>query len=74
MPSPLPPPFCDDKWRKEGISAFLRWVALQLYPWHLSDKQLLGALTSIVHALYDGAVNISKKRLSNLLVKHVSSP
>ena len=74
MLPPLPPPFCDDKWHKEGIAAFLRWVALQLYPWHLSDEQLLAALTPIVHALYDGAVDISKKRLSNLLVRHVGSP
>jgi hypothetical protein len=74
MVPPLPEPFCEDKWQKQGISTFLRWVALQLYPWHLDDKQLLSALEKIMHALYGATINLLERQsLSDLLVKHVGA-
>ena len=72
LPS-VPRPFCEDKWQKEGISSFLRWVSLQLYPWDLTDEQLLDALTRILRALYGPTVDLAKRRRSTLLVNLVST-
>ncbi|KAM6489835.1 hypothetical protein JOM56_014647 [Amanita muscaria] len=52
MLPPLPQPFREEKWLKEGINTFLRWAALQLYPWHLTDEQLLDGLANTCHVLY----------------------